>query len=425
MTLAALGASALLVVIGLIRVDARPVKRGMMFRPVKRGMMFWWVWSAFGLPLASTALQAAGVVSITNKAIGFAFTVPMLGIGLLLAIRAGLRDGKVSMGALACTAPIVLSLSYVLGGGSTAIPIQAIASMLVAVVIPVGGYDPDEIAAGLVSSLRSLAVLMLVLAAVGVPGLIGQCRPDKCSLWGEQIGQAGNANGLGMAVAFVGVVVAVRLSWWRVVIVFVGVALLTDLCSSRSALFPLAFGLAAILVERLARRTALNLLRAPALGTAIGTIVVIGLWPWSPVSFTDRAGLWRQALSLTSERPWFGWGPSFWVRQPHTTTLDANYSAHNMLLEVLVSFGIVGLLMIVAGVFLVRRTLHPGASALWHTATLCLLGGGVMEVIAAPGRFYLVPGAFILLLVLDTGAHAEQTLCSRLDVLRSGKPTDG
>jgi len=406
--------SSLLIVAGLTRVT---------LRPSRRGLMYWWVWAAFGLSLVDTALVAVGLVSSTDQVIAFAFNVPMLGLGLLVAGRAARRDGRLSMSALLCTAPIIISFAYVMGGGSVGTPVQAIVSMLVAIVLPADGYDPEEIIAGMVSSLRALAILLLLLVVAGVPTLIGECRADKCSLWGQQIGQAGNANGLGMAVAFVGVVVGWRLSWWRLVVVLVGVALLTDLSSSRSALLPLAFGLIAIVIERRTRGLVRTALRSVALVSVVGTIFVIGLWPWPPSSFTDRAGLWRHALALALERPWFGWGLSFWVRQPETTTLDANYSAHNMLLETLVSFGIVGLILIVVGLFVVSGTVRPDARSMWFVATVCLLGGGVTEVVATAGRFYLVPGAFILLFILSRGEAVKSVAqCSSRARVKSEVP---
>lgn len=385
MTLAALVGSTLLIIAGLSRVP----------RTARRGPAYWWTWSTFGVQLIYLELVAAGFISALNETAGLIVIVPSMAVTIYLVGRAVLTRGFVNMGALLSVVPLVISVGYVLDGQSLGTPVQSLIALAVVVVLPSEGYAVNDIVRGLRDSILHASLVLLVFS-VTVPALIGACRIDKCSIWGDQIGESGSANGLGMSIAFVGVVAAFQLPWWRTVLVLLGVVALTDLCSSRSALTLAAFGVLAVAIELVSNPRLRRVLRVAIMTAVTASIVTVALMPVSADSFTTRGSLWIAARALILERPLWGWGVSFWVRQSDTTALVPNYAAHNLLLELCVSFGLFGMVAAVMGLVLSRRSVRPYDLPFWHVCVTALLAGGIMEVLAAPGRQYLLAGAFIL-----------------------------
>lgn len=396
-------------------------------RPSRRGPAWWWAFSAFGVQLVYLGLTAAKVVAEDNHVIGQLSLAPMIVVGVVVAVRAARTGGSVAMGALLCLAPVVVTSAYILAGYSLLSPAQAILIFLAAVVVPRAGHDREEILDALRCSLRAGAATLLVLAVVRVPTLIGDCRFDKCSSWGGQIGAAGSANALGMSLAFVGVVAVMELPWWRAGVVLGSVYLLVDLCSSRSALFPLALGAAALLGERALRGGSLVSVWRTVTFVVTGTfITLIAVLPWLPNDFTDRGSLWLAARDLIADRPWLGYGVSYWVRLPQTATFYPNYAVHNLLLEMLVSFGVLGTLVLMAGIVATRWSVPTPSIPLWSLTTVCWLAGGVTEVLSAPGRVYLLPAVFVLPFMFAAGPRVEPpppALAPPVEGMRSTAPT--
>jgi O-antigen ligase len=114
-------------------------------------------------------------------------------------------------------------------------------------------------------------------------------------------------------------------------------------------------------------------------------------------------------MKLFGQSPLIGYGPSYWVRDElgvrtgspgSRFALGANYSTHNVFLEMLVSVGALGtiafvLSLILASVSSRRRNFTIGA---YTTALIGVFAGlSFTEVASAPGRIYLFPGVLIYL----------------------------
>lgn len=378
-------ASCILTVFLLIRDPLRVSSR--------RGWVYWWSFSAFGYQICYLVATSVGIV--TNPS-GFTSYVarfgPMFVVGLVLAIKAlADRDFCVPVSSLLLVLPILYSLAFCLDGGSLAAPSLSLVGLLPALVVPKHRWRLNDFLLGVRESLMAALALFSILALLW-PKFFGPCRSDKCSLWDVQIGSAGSANALGVALAATAVVACIGLRPRATVAVcFLALAII-DLTCSRSALFVIGAGIASAVVPISAGRIGDVYRRLILVATGL-LVLIIPFLNWGPEELTERPILWDRAKLLIADNPVFGYGTSFWVRQGRTNELAANYSTHNLGLETLVSFGALGLLLTVAAICAaVWASQNQSPSliilALW-------LGAGVTEVAAAPGRPYLFPGLLV------------------------------
>jgi O-antigen ligase len=151
-----------------------------------------------------------------------------------------------------------------------------------------------------------------------------------------------------------------------------------------------------------------RLMAALTVVTAV-LVGVVAFTTWQPDAFTYRGVLWLKAQELILQNPLLGVGSTYWVRQPLTTALAANYSAHNLALEVLVSTGLVGALALVGAVILCARRTAPEARIIALGMAVVWLAAGITEVTSAPGRLYLVPALLPLVFVLFNARSGSWT----------------
>lgn len=118
MTEIALVGSALMIVLALAR--TRPRSTG------PRHLVYWWVMAAFGLQVLDLLLVATNVIAYDNQTLGIAFAVPELVVVVVLVSRAAGSSPRLSIGALLCVTPVVISLAFVLGGYSLITPTMSI-----------------------------------------------------------------------------------------------------------------------------------------------------------------------------------------------------------------------------------------------------------------------------------------------------------
>jgi O-antigen ligase len=119
--------------------------------------------------------------------------------------------------------------------------------------------------------------------------------------------------------------------------------------------------------------------------------------------------LWIRAQEIILENPLLGVGSTFWVRQPQTTALLANYSTHNLALEVVLSTGVLGALALVGAVVMCARRASTDARIIGLGFAVVWLAGGITEVTSAPGRLYLIPALLPLVFVM-LNARSETSL---------------
>jgi O-antigen ligase len=324
----------------------------------------------------------------------------MVALGGLLFFSSAPRGVHVDVAGLSLAAYSVLSFGFVITRDADWMPFLAAAAILPAIRMR-DGITSGPIKRALIDSMRIIAMTALLLAAIAPGRTFGPCRLDKCSVFQMQLGSLGDANSVGMTVAVIGVLAAQSLQKRsRIVPYLIAVAAIVDLSVSRSALLPLALGTAAVLAYRFLPRRSTRVALAALVCVGVVAILVVAMGTWSRNDFTGRGSLWVRAQKLIAEQPIFGYGSSFWVRQTETSGVVANYSTHNVLLEVLLSAGAIGLLLICIAIVAAARGRSGGDDGLFDVALIVWLAAGVTEVFALPGRLYLLPAMFPLLFIL-------------------------
>lgn len=137
----------------------------------------------------------------------------------------------------------------------------------------------------------------------------------------------------------------------------------------------------------------------------VGRLSVTGFSVSSPLSW-DRLPYWELAFELFLDRPIFGWGYSA-LLHPEIVTQDGSlnlFHSHNVFLETLYSFGLVGSLGIAWYLFPIMarhltRIRHSLSSATLVAATIGLLAHGIYDFIWwEPRAVYLLAIMFGLLI---------------------------
>ncbi|MFF1881324.1 O-antigen ligase family protein [Pseudarthrobacter sp. NPDC058196] len=361
-----------------------------------RSREYWLVHVLFSLSGIGLIL---GLIDSSNPAISvLRFSIPV-GMGVVLTVI------NIARGAVVPAAGWFLLLAFV---PMTAfalddrllMPFMSLAILLPVIFLPRDGYDLRHIQAGMRDSLRTV-LFVLILSVIALPGtVIGQCRGDKCSLWGSALGPLGTGNPLGVFLAFVSifpVLLGKKLSTVLISVLASGV--LVDSTSSRSGMLSWAISIGCALLWRCTGGNFRHLLvSASALGV-VALTTVMAIYPWRPEEFTGRANLWLVAREKFLESPVFGLGPSYWVRQERTSYVDSNYATHNLLLEILVSGGVFGAVVLVLSVLLLVRSADRNIRAAVLVCLTAWVASSVLEVTAAPGRFYLIPGILVLVFI--------------------------
>ncbi|MFZ7086698.1 O-antigen ligase family protein [Curtobacterium sp. RRHDQ10] len=391
-----------------------------------------WVFGAlyFGclgtlLPLAVPSLGTVGTVLRLG---------PVAVASLLLLLRTIRQGSRLSAAGGMMLALFAGLFAFGLANGE---PLMTLASFIVflpMIVSPVSRYSGASLRRGALTAVGLFGVTILLSALVFHQEVLGACRGDKCSLWGEALGPLGTGNALGVCLASVSLVaLALMTSFWRWVGCALGGVMLVDLTSSRSALISWAAGALIVgiysvgswrrrtrssPVDRLPRSQ--NILRGEGItkprhmlgllvfGMSL-TVLVLPFLDLPSQSFTGRGNLWNYGADELFPRSWlFGYGSSFWVRQSLTSDLQANYSTHNAALEMLISGGVWGLSCLVLAVILTLRGVKDERT---RGLTLAFLGTwiatGLTEVASLPGRIYLLPGLLVFVFLYG---HSQSTV---------------
>lgn len=363
-----------------------------------RDAIYWWTVLAFGWRSALYCLDLYHPMPSGNTGL-FVDYGPMLLAGMMIFVRALRESLHIDAAGGGLLVLSVLSLGYVANGSAGFMAIFSFLLVLPAIVRP-SKLHVASLGRGLHHSARILAASLLALTLFAGTTAFGPCRLDKCSHFGVQLGAEGGANALGLAAAIICVLAATTLRTRAVILYLSAAAVIVDLAVSRSAFLPLGLGGAAILAQR-CRAGQGRLLVRIVIAASVGSVLYVAFASWTPEAFTGRGALWLQARELIRQHPWLGYGSSFWVRQSATTDVVANYSAHNVALETLVSFGFVGGLVLVVTIIVLFRERSQESGHQLTVALVTWLGASATEVIAAPGRVYIFPAAFILLFLLS------------------------
>ncbi|WP_146081628.1 O-antigen ligase family protein [Clavibacter michiganensis] len=365
--------------------------------------------AAFGVPGAVRVLGLTETEAVVLDDLSvFLRFAPMLALGIAIGVS-NIFHGHLYGSHLLLLLVVTIPIAYVIDGFSL-MPIVAGLAFLPALAASKGRVPVELLVAGLGHSLKLISVPLILFGITG--SVLGTCRMDKCSVWGQQLGTMGAGNALGLLVAvlaFAGVYTA-RSNFWAVANL-IGTLLLVDLSSSRSGLVVWVFAVGAGALLRLTESVALTVrirLMAAALTVAVAGAVAVAVTPWSPSAFTLRGILWLRAQDLIADNVLLGVGSSFWVRQPYTTAMRPNYATHNIVLESMLSFGLLGTVALVLALIAAILRADLQSRLIGLAIAVIWVAGGIAEVPSAPGRLYLVPGLLPLLFVILNNPRAAK-----------------
>lgn len=368
---------------------------------------FWWTAAAFFIGAFAPLGAILNLFEGSSDIDAFWRISPMVAIGLLMVVRNVARGARIEGHGLLLL--LVLAIMLAQNIGSTALMAAvSLAVFLPGIVTPSSGYSLPAIRSGASVGISIFLLTLLAFALSGTAGLLGPCRSDKCSMWGLSLGEAGAGNAVGMVMAVMAAVTLLSAKQWHsVFLVGAGSFLLVDLTSSRSALNTWVIGVGVVAAHFISHRTGKRAFVGLATLTVATFVAIFPFMGWSPSAFTNRGALWLYARELISESMWFGHGSSFWVRGEATGSVDLNYATHNLALEMLVSAGIVGSVLLVLAVVLASRGRGYFESSIYTIALIGVtVGASATEVFSAPGRTYLMAGMAVMVFV---AASARET----------------
>ena len=371
-------------------------------RAERKPAEFWWSAVAF-LTAVVTTLGSFDAFRFSNpETPTFLRALPAIAVGFVLLVRA-MRNRPTIPGVAFALIPVFgILLAHGASGDQILMPLLSALLFAPIFLIPGGGYDLHALKAGARFGISAALVTVSTITILMPASTIGECRGDKCSVWGMALGALGTGNALGVALAAAG---AISLLAVQRILPFISVALgsylLTDLTSSRSAFVGWVIGTAIAVAYRLGKRQLATRLATLAVAFAV---VVLPLIPWRGDEFTGRSSLWAYAFSLWRDSSLFGYGASFWVGGDGSDGIDRNYSSHSLLPEMLISVGVVGAAAFAVTLVIASRGRSSIENARYATAVIgIILGLSLLEVFSAPGRVYLSATALPFALLASMG----------------------
>ncbi len=383
-----------------------------------RSQEYWLALAMFGFSGVGMILGIAGQ-SDNPAVLGLRFG-PLVAIAIVVTIGNLAKGAVIRPAGLLLAAFFLLTFAFSVTENQLLMPLTSLCVLLPAIIIPSRGYSSEALHAGLRDSIR-VALVFLAILTLATPGqIIGICRSDKCSLWGLALGPLGTGNAFGMYLALAaGVAVVLARNRLTVLATVAASGLLVDASSGRAAMLSWSFAVAAAGIWRLTRSSRGKRLLSWFCAASASSVLIVGLGSWRPDDFTGRANLWIVARELFSSSPIFGYGPSFWVRQDRTSYVDSNYATHNLLWELLISAGFLGLVLIVLSLAMLLKNADSKMRGVTLVFTSSWLASCILEVTAAPGRLYLIPGALLLIYVYGQARPREGDFSEGSDTSRS------
>lgn len=374
---------------------------------------FWWACAATATG-GIGSLASFEIVPLSPDAVSLFRAVPLIVIGLLMVARPVLS--RVAIVPIASGLLVVffgVVFAHIAGGQAALMPILSLVLFAPALIAPRAGWNLTGIRSGLSAGLAVTLVVLSTLVVALPSALVGACRFDKCSVWGTSLGEAGAGNALGL---FFAASTGIMLLSCRGLVSFLLTAsaglVLVDATSSRSAFYAYIVAVIAAVAFQTRR---LIIAQLAALTVAIAAVVIPYLG-WTGFDLTGRAILWQVARELFAESPLFGWGASYWVGQSEVPQIVANYSAHSIVPEMLVTAGLVGLIAFAGSLAAAMFARKERATRAYVAALIAItLGLSFTEVVSAPGRTYLLAGLIVLVYVASQSRESN-TIASGISV---------
>jgi len=142
--------------------------------------------------------------------------------------------------------------------------------------------------------------------------------------------------------------------------------------------------------------------RIPILVTTVTVCIAAAAIPfmdWKAPQFNYRPVLWWHALRLVQENPLLGYGASYWARDENRFrsgrgfSLGLNYATHNIVLELLISAGMLGGLAFVVALIVAVVKARDVTTSMYVVALIgAFVALSLTELTSAPGRVYLFDG---------------------------------
>ena len=193
-------------------------------------------------------------------------------------------------------------------------------------------------------SLLSISTELLVLS-IFFP-IFENCRSDKCFVFPQVFSTSIGGNGLGLDLfsLIILVIFLSEMSLFDKWIFIISSGLLLLNASSRTGLFSFLFVVHLFAFKNLYIKFRL----LPLLFWMIVAYTLFPIWgTYSEKSFTERGYLWIYAKSLAGEAGITGLGTSYWTRLGTSHGFPSNYGTHNIWLDTLIAFGVIGLILFV------------------------------------------------------------------------------
>lgn len=268
----------------------------------------------------------------------------------------------------------------------------------------------------------------VIAAAITIAGfvdreiILGPCRvwrgDDKCSITGEILTSPilTNGNFAGLSVAILGTWALIGLSKWATLVLGLAIVGIVELSGSRSAL------VAVIVVVILMLLTKFDSTRPRLPYFALGGALVVSIVPiigtFPPDFATNRGMLWERAKEIFEASPFFGMGPNYWTTQTFTF---ANYSPHNIWLELFVAGGIIAATAVFAAGAFALRSARADARPYIAVAFACILIIGVLEAPVQPGTLGVLPFAMTIPLLVVSSSRLAGRPAQHRDIAFSDR----
>lgn len=337
---------------------------------------------------------------------------PAAVVAVVLFLRRLRGDAKVFAPGLILFTMVMFSVPYLVFGDAG---VAAFLPLLMSLPVVLRRWDAVPVSAWFGQARVSVLVLagaLLMTALTARTNVIGMCRMDKCSAFGEVLTSPITNNG-----NFAGVAVAILLPWallglprFPMLLMSGASLLLIELSGSRSAAVA-AWAVVAVVILASGNWAKRAWLAWGAFYGALLATIVTAVGDF-PASFaTWRGSLWARARELFAEAPFVGAGPNRWVQQPPENNFIANYSPHNFWLEIAVAGGVLALVATVVAAVLLLRKVEAGERYVFVLAGIALLALGILESPVQLGRSGLAPFSHLLpLMVAASSAVASRTV---------------
>lgn len=296
--------------------------------------------------------EYSGLPQLLNR-----LTLPMLmALAVIVLLRITHKQQPLNTSILPFVAVSGMALISNLAADNPAPQLSHIAALLVLLATSVLTPGPAAVRGGAIFG-ASYMIASGLLALVNPSAAFAECT-RKCSVFGvisTGLLDSGNAAGLTavLSIPFVWISMTGPLRYWLTV--FGSILVLAS--GSRSAIFALVTFLFAAVVSAGQAR----LWKAATMGSVLLIMTAWGVAvPFTdlrPDEYSERGYVWSVALDGILRAPLFGQGPNSWQSLQASGTINpsAAYSAHNLWLDTLYIGGIVGLLLLLLGFWLLLR----------------------------------------------------------------------